>query len=45
MLPVLSELRHAVDMQSMLEALVEEGNYYKVGFMICFLLALLLTEL
>ncbi|XP_023537423.1 syndetin-like [Cucurbita pepo subsp. pepo] len=29
MVPVLSELRHAVDMQSMLESLVEEGNYYK----------------
>ncbi|KAL0534185.1 hypothetical protein IC582_028469 [Cucumis melo] len=29
LLPVLSELRHAVDMQSMLEILVEEGNYYK----------------
>ncbi|XP_022152901.1 syndetin isoform X2 [Momordica charantia] len=29
MLPVLSELRHVVDMQSMLESLVEEGNYYK----------------
>ncbi|KAG7019305.1 Syndetin [Cucurbita argyrosperma subsp. argyrosperma] len=29
MLPILSELRHAVDMQSMLEILVEEGNYSK----------------
>ncbi|XP_022964722.1 syndetin-like isoform X1 [Cucurbita moschata] len=29
MLPILSELHHAVDMQSMLEILVEEGNYSK----------------
>lgn len=29
MLPILSELRHALDMQAMLEALVEEGNYCK----------------
>ncbi|KAJ4835617.1 hypothetical protein Tsubulata_010861 [Turnera subulata] len=29
MLPVLTELRHAVDMQAALEALVEEGNYCK----------------
>ena len=41
MLPILSELRHAVDMQSMLEILVEEGNYSKVGFIICFLLSFL----
>jgi hypothetical protein len=31
MLPVLTELRHALDMQSALESLVEEGNYCKVG--------------
>ncbi|XP_059429795.1 uncharacterized protein LOC132163502 isoform X2 [Corylus avellana] len=29
MLPVLTELRHALDMQSALESLVEEGNYCK----------------
>ncbi|KAF5471033.1 hypothetical protein F2P56_011508 [Juglans regia] len=29
MLPVLTELRHAVDMQVALESLVEEGNYCK----------------
>ncbi|CAL1366985.1 unnamed protein product [Linum trigynum] len=29
MLPILNELRHAVDMQSALESLVEEGNYCK----------------
>lgn len=30
MLPVLSELRRALDMQLELETLVEEGNYFKV---------------
>lgn len=36
MLPVLTELQRAPDMQSTLESLVEEGNYWKVGFYICF---------
>jgi hypothetical protein len=31
MLPVLTELRRALDMQIALESLVEEGNYCKVG--------------
>lgn len=29
MLPILTELRHALDMQIELEALVEEGNYFR----------------
>lgn len=35
MLPVLTELQRSLDMQSMLESLVEEGNYWKVGLRIC----------
>lgn len=31
MLPLLTELRHALDMQAALELLVEEGDYCKVG--------------
>lgn len=32
MLPILSELRHAVDMQMALNTCVEEGNFSKVLF-------------
>ena len=32
MLPILAELRRAIDMQMELEALVENGNYFQVGF-------------
>jgi len=32
MLPVLAELRRALDMQMELEVLVENGNYFQVGF-------------
>lgn len=32
MLPILTELRHALDMQVALETLVEEGNFSKVPF-------------
>ena len=35
MIPVLTELRHALEMQSELESLVEEGNYSRVGVFIC----------
>lgn len=35
MLPVLTELCHASEMQAELENLVEEGNYCKVGVYIC----------
>lgn len=31
MIPILTELRHAVDMRIDLEVLIEEGNYFKVG--------------
>lgn len=32
MLPILTELGHAVDMQMVLETCVEEGNFSKVHF-------------
>lgn len=32
MLPLLAELRHALDMQAALELLVEEGDYCKVVY-------------
>ena len=32
MLPILTELRHALDMQMELETLIEGGNYFRVGF-------------
>lgn len=35
MVPVLTELRHALEMQSELESLVEQGNYCRVGVYFC----------
>lgn len=39
MLPILTELRHALDMQMELGIHVEEGNFFKVRFSIFILLS------